>query len=502
MPLSHQRWRKHLPITTPSRATKHDPRTDGDVIGVLARIKRGDDASKEIKTLNPRGRRIASLSLAHKNNVHLTAKEFNDATHNLSEETLLDIWKGNERPTLRATGTEVTPQLLASGICPEVLKTESGKAQHYNVLLHFTKVYNPRATLHVQNTLKSYDDELLFKAMCNNIRVYSAILNKRGMQFSFQPLPIIPDSVVEDRMVTDRVNSMKLSKNCAGNWWISFSGKDKADEARYNMIRDYGVGAKRIVINLYIKNATIFTPAQKEQLFEYVKKTSHDELIEALAVEDLTKLWCISTTSTTVPCTTTPKDGSDQTASTPKRSNKKSDRSVFAHNVSPVVLLKKDVNDTTQINDLTDEAPHTNSDGGREQGPRTFEDQLADEYANDTIQTNYEPKQGILLSTNNKHFRLGLWTAFRRFDQTAKTDTDKHSIVSKLMRYLQSTSFMEKIQFFKLTKSHTNRLPVEITRREAEQEIQRRLDEYDEDLFYPTSVTDLTDDEASGDDSD
>ena len=70
------------------------------------------------------------------------------------------------------------------------------------------------------------------------------------------------------------------------------------------------------------------------------------------------------------------------------------------------------------------------------------------------------------------------------------------------MRYLQSTSFMEKIQFFKLTKSHTNRLPVEITRREAEQEIQRRLDEYDEDLFYPTSVTDLIDDEASGDDSD
>ena len=212
MPLSHQRWRKHLPITTPNRATKHDPRTDGDVIGVLARIKRGDDASKEIKTLNPRGRRIASLSLAHKNNVHLTAKEFNDATYNLSDETLLDIWKGNERPTLRATGTEVTPQLLASGICPEVLKTESGKAQHYNVLLHFTKVYNPRATLHVQNTLKSYDDELLFKAMCNNTRVYSTILKKRGMQFSFQPLPIIPDSVVEDRMVTDRVNSMKLSK--------------------------------------------------------------------------------------------------------------------------------------------------------------------------------------------------------------------------------------------------------------------------------------------------
>ena len=278
----------------------------------------------------------------------------------------------------------------------------------------------------------------------------------------------------------------------------------KADEARYNIIRDYGVEAKRIVINLYITRATIFTPTQKEQLREYLKKTktSNDDLIKALAVEDLTKLWCISTTSSTAPHITTPSDGTDQTASTPKRSNKKSDRSVFAHNVSPVVLLKKDVDDTTQINDLTDEAPHTNSDGGREQGPRTFEDQLADEYANDTIQTNYEPKQGILLSTNNKHFRLGLWTAFWRFDQTAKTDTDKHSIVSELMRYLQSTSFMEKIQFFKLTKSHTNRLPVEITRREAEQEIQRRLDEYDEDLFYPTSVTDLTDDEASGDDSD
>ena len=61
---------------------------------------------------------------------------------------------------------------------------------------------------------------------------------------------------------------------------------------------------------------------------------------------------------------------------------------------------------------------------------------------------------------------------------------------------------MEKIQFFKLTKSHTSRLPVEITSREAEQEIQRRLDEYDEDLFYPNSVTDLTDNEAFGDDSD
>ena len=69
------------------------------------------------------------------------------------------------------------------------------------------------------------------------------------------------------------------------------------------------------------------------------------------------------------------------------------------------------------------------------------------------------------------------------------------------MQYLQSNSFMEKIQFFKLTKSHTNRLPVEITSREAKQEIQRRLDEYDEDLFYP-NVTDLTDDEESGDDSD
>ena len=70
------------------------------------------------------------------------------------------------------------------------------------------------------------------------------------------------------------------------------------------------------------------------------------------------------------------------------------------------------------------------------------------------------------------------------------------------MRYFQSNSFMDKIQFFKLTKGHTSRLPVEITSREAEQEIQRRLDEYDEDLFYPTSVTDLTDDEASGDNSD
>ena len=70
------------------------------------------------------------------------------------------------------------------------------------------------------------------------------------------------------------------------------------------------------------------------------------------------------------------------------------------------------------------------------------------------------------------------------------------------MHYLQSNSFMEKIQFFKFTKSHTSQLPVEITRREAEQEIQRRLDEYDEDLFYPHNVTDLTDDEASWDDSD
>ena len=334
-------------------------------------------------------------------------------------------------------------------------------------------------------------------------------------------------------MVTDRVNSMKLSKNCAGNWWISFSGKDKADEARYNMIRDYGVGAKRIVINLYIKNATIFTPAQKEELFEYVKKTSHDELIEALAVEDLTKLWCTSTISSTPPHITTPSDGTDQTASTPKRSNKKSDRSVLAQNVSPVVLLKKDVDDATQTKGLTDGDTHTNSDeptiekvlpfmekitllkgdstapvstvdsskrDGREQVTRTFEEQLADETANDTTQINYEPKQGVLLSTSNKHFRHGLWTAFCRFDQTAKTELDKHSIVTELMQYLQSNSFMEKIQFFKLTKSHTNRLPVEITSREAEQEIQRRLDEYDEDLFYP-NVTDLTDEE-SGDDSD
>ena len=185
MPLHHQRWRKQLPTANPYRATTHDPRTDGDVIGVLARVKRGDDPFNKIKTLNSRGRRIVCLSLAYRTNVHLTAKEFNDATHNLSEETLLDIWKGNERPTLRATGTEVTPQLLASGICPEVLKTESGKAQHYNVLLHFTKVYNPRATLHVQNTLKSYDDELLFKAMCNNIRVYSTILKNEACNFHF-----------------------------------------------------------------------------------------------------------------------------------------------------------------------------------------------------------------------------------------------------------------------------------------------------------------------------
>ena len=211
------------------------------------------------------------------------------------------------------------------------------------------------------------------------------------------------------------------------------------------------------------------------------------------------------------------------------------DRSVLAQNVSPVVLLKKDVNDTTQTDNLTDGA-HTNSDGltiekvisftekttlpkgdstapvstvdsserdGREQDPHTFEDQLADEYTNDTTQTIYEPKQGVLLSTSNRHFCLGLWTVFHGFDQTAKTDTDKHSIVSELMRYLQSNSFMEKIQFFKLTKSHNSRLPaVEITLREAEQEIQRRLDEYDEDLFYPNSVTNLTDDEVSRDDSD
>ena len=99
----------------------------------------------------------------------------------VSNKTLINIWKDNERLALRATGINVTPQLLASGTCPEVLQNKSGKEQYYNVLLNVTKVYNPRATLHVQNTLKSYDDELLFKAMCHNTRVYSAILQKRAM---------------------------------------------------------------------------------------------------------------------------------------------------------------------------------------------------------------------------------------------------------------------------------------------------------------------------------
>ena len=109
------------------------------------------------------------------------------------------------------------------------------------------------------------------------------------------------------------------------------------------------------------------------------------------------------------------------------------------------------------------------SDGdGREQGTLTFEEQLADESVKDTTRTNVEFKQGVLLSSTNRHFCLGLWTAFCRFDQTAKTERDKYSIVSELMHYLQSNSFMEKIQFFKLTKSHTSQLPVEITYREAE----------------------------------
>ena len=82
-------------------------------------------------------------------------------------------------------------------------------------------------------------------------------------------------------MVTDTVNSMKLSENCITNWWISFRGKDKnefgvrsiatADEAQYN-IHDYAVELKRVVVDLYIKRATIFTPAQKEQLLEYSKR--------------------------------------------------------------------------------------------------------------------------------------------------------------------------------------------------------------------------------------
>ena len=134
-----------------------------------------------------------------------------------------------------------------------------------------------------------------------------------------------------------------------------------ADKARYN-IHDYAVELKRVVVNLYIKRATIFTPAQKEQLLDYAKKTSYNKLTKALAVEDLTKLWRISTTSSTALRMTTPKDGSDQNASTPKRSNKKSDRSVLAQNVSPVILLKKDVNDATQTKGLTDGVTHTNSD--------------------------------------------------------------------------------------------------------------------------------------------
>lgn len=122
-------------------------------------------------------------------------------------------------------------------------------------------------------------------------------------------------------MVIDTVNSMKLSKHCIANWWIRFSKKDKnefgvrtiatADKARYNMIHGYEVELKRLVVNLHINKATIYTSAQKEQLLEYVKKTNNDELIKALAVEDLIKLWCISTTSSTAPRITTPKDGTD-----------------------------------------------------------------------------------------------------------------------------------------------------------------------------------------------
>ena len=219
----------------------------------------------------------------------------------------------------------------------------------------------------------------------------------------------------------DTVNDMKLSKNCIVNWWINFRGKDKnvtTDEARYKIIHDYEVELKLVVVRLYIKRATIFTPAQKEQLLEYVKKTSNDELTKALAVEDLTKLWCISTTRSTAPRITTPNNGTDHTPSTPKRSNKKSDRSVLVQDVSPVDLLKKNDDNTTQISDLTEGTTHF-SDGStmdevdngqysREQVTRTFEEQLVDESANDTTQTNFEPKQGVLLSTSNRHFRLGL----------------------------------------------------------------------------------------------
>ena len=155
------------------------------------------------------------------------------------------------------------------------------------------------------------------------------------MSFSFLPLPIIPDSVVEDRMVINTVNSIKLSKHCIANWWIRFSKKDKnefgvraiatADKARYNMIHGYEVELKRLVVNLHINKATIYTSAQKEQLLEHTKQINNDELIKVFAVKDLIKLWCISTTTSTALRITTLEDGIDQIASTPKRSNKKSD---------------------------------------------------------------------------------------------------------------------------------------------------------------------------------
>ena len=66
------------------------------------------------------------------------------------------------------------------------------------------------------------------------------------------------------------------------------------------------------------------------------------------------------------------------------------------HNISPVNLLKKVDDNTTRISDLTEGATHF-SDGStmdevdngqysRDQVTRIFEEQLADESANDTTQ--------------------------------------------------------------------------------------------------------------------
>ena len=48
-PLHHQRWREQPSTTTPYRTTEYDPRTDGDIISVLTRIKRGGDVFCEVK---------------------------------------------------------------------------------------------------------------------------------------------------------------------------------------------------------------------------------------------------------------------------------------------------------------------------------------------------------------------------------------------------------------------------------------------------------------------